>query len=86
MSQPTRTSELWMELSEEQQEFVSGGLDLDFPRMSLDFPSFFGLGDRSQGDDFWSDDSEGGCVRKERPMEDGRNVEIICNRQTEKHI
>lgn len=90
MIQPTRTSQLWMELSEEQQEIISGGLTWSFPEvsLSLDLPSIFRRGDSlPSGDDlpFLPDNSDRGCVRKDIPMEDGRNVEIICNRQTEKH-
>lgn len=91
MLQPTRTSELWMELSEEQQEIVSGGLDLSFPgwSLSIDFPSIGGLGGPSPpggGFPLPIDDSDQGCVRKEIPMENGRNVEIICDREVEKHL
>ncbi|MBW4621953.1 MAG: hypothetical protein KME17_21640 [Cyanosarcina radialis HA8281-LM2] len=91
MTQPTRTSELWIELSQEQQEIVSGGLTLTFPEVSLsiDLPSIFGRGGSlPSGDDlpFLPDDSDRGCVRKDIPLEDGRDVEIICDRQTEKLI
>jgi hypothetical protein len=80
-----------MELSEGQQEIVSGGLTLTFPEVSLsiDLPSIFGRrGSLPSGDDlpFFPDRSDRGCVRKERPFEDGRDVEIICDRETQKHI
>jgi hypothetical protein len=87
MIQPKRTSELWIELSQDQQEKTSGGLNasyLELP-LSIDFPSIGGLGGKSP---FWpsKDEPATDCVRREIPTENGRNVEVICERRVEKHI